>query len=55
MLREGQVHAADGMTRFLNQTHQQALRIARHIDYRLDAGFTIGADLDQIKATLPEC
>lgn len=48
MLRQGQVHTAKGMVRFLDHTHQQAVRMARHVDYRLDAGFTIGAVLDRM-------
>lgn len=48
MLRQGQVHTADGMVRFLDHTHQQAMRMARRIDYRLDAGYTIGAVLDRM-------
>jgi hypothetical protein len=48
MLRQGQVHTADGVVRFLDHTHQQAMRMARHVDYRLDAGFTIGAVLDRM-------
>jgi len=48
MLRQGQVHTADGMIRFLDHTHQQAMRMARRVDYRLDAGYTIGAVLDRM-------
>jgi len=48
MLRQGQVHTADGMVRFLDHTHQQAMRMARRVDYRLDAGYTIGAVLDRM-------
>lgn len=48
ILRQGQVHTAKGMVRFLDQTHRQALRMARHVDYRLDAGYTIGAVLDRL-------
>ena len=48
ILRQGQVHTAKGMVRFLDHTHQQAMRMARHVDYRLDAGYTIGAVLDRM-------
>jgi hypothetical protein len=48
ILRQGQVHTAKGMVRFLDHTHQQAMRMARHVDYRLDAGLTIGAVLDRM-------
>ncbi len=48
MLRQGQVHMADGMLGFLDQTHRQAMRMACHVDYRLDAGYTIGSVLDRM-------
>jgi hypothetical protein len=48
VLRQGQVHTANGMVRFLEKTHSQAQRLARHIDYRLDAGYTIGAVMDRL-------
>ena len=48
VLRQGQVHTANGMVRFLEKTHSQALRLARNIDYRLDAGYTIGAVMDRL-------
>jgi len=48
ILRQGQVHTAKGVARFLDHTHQQAVRMAWHVDYRLDAGYTIGAVLDRM-------
>ena len=36
------------MVRFSEKTHSQALRLARNIDYRLDAGYTIGAVMDRL-------
>ncbi|MEQ8789896.1 MAG: hypothetical protein RIC55_26615 [Pirellulaceae bacterium] len=39
---------AKGVARFLDHTHFQAMRMARHVDYRIDAGYTIGAVLDRL-------
>ncbi|MCD0462025.1 IS1380 family transposase [Roseiconus lacunae] len=47
-LRQGQVHTANGMKRFVDKTDDQAHTIAQHIDYRLDAGYTIPAVMDEL-------
>lgn len=48
VLRQGQVHTAKGMKRFVDKTDQKARQIAQHIDYRLDAGYTIPAVMDAL-------
>ncbi len=50
MLRQGQVHTANGMKRFVNKTDQAAHAIAQHVDYRLDAGYTIPIVMDAMSA-----
>lgn len=45
-LRQGQVHTAQGMQRFVEKTDQNAHAIAQHVDYRLDAGYTIPRVMD---------
>ena len=45
-LRQGQVHTAQGMQRFVEKTDQKAHTIAQHVDYRLDAGYTIPRVMD---------
>ena len=47
-LRQGQVHTANGMQRFVDKTDAKAHSIAQHIDYRLDAGYTIPAVMDAL-------
>jgi len=47
-LRQGQVHTANGMQRFVDQTDAKAHAIAQHVDYRLDAGYTIPAVMDAL-------
>ncbi|WP_436714664.1 IS1380 family transposase [Roseiconus lacunae] len=47
-LRQGQVHTANGMKRFVDKTDDHAHTIAQHIDYRLDAGYTIPAVMDEL-------
>lgn len=49
-LRQGQVHTANGMKRFVDKTDNHAHTIAQHIDYRLDAGYTIPAVMDELTA-----
>ena len=49
-LRQGQVHTADGMKRFVDKTDKAAHDIAQHVDYRLDAGYTIPAVMDPLSA-----
>ena len=45
-LRQGQFHTAQGMQRFVEKTDQKAHTIAQHVDYRLDAGYTIPRVMD---------
>jgi len=47
-LRQGQVHTANGMKRFVDKTDAHAHTIAQHVDYRLDAGYTIPAVMDEL-------
>lgn len=49
-LRQGQVHTADGMQRFVDKTDAKAHAIAQHVDYRLDAGYTIGSVMDALSS-----
>ena len=49
-LRQGQVHTANGMKRFVDKTDDHAHTIAQHVDYRLDAGYTIPAVMDELTA-----
>ncbi len=51
ILRQGQVHTADGVQRFIENTDQKAHRIAMHVSYRLDAGYTIGRVMDCLSAS----
>jgi hypothetical protein len=48
ILREGQVHTAQGMNRFTKQVVSHARQMARSFDLRLDAGYTIGRVMDSI-------
>ncbi len=47
-LRQGQVHTAQGSRRFMRRVVEHARQMARSFDLRLDAGFTIGAVLDDL-------
>lgn len=49
-LRQGQVHTAKGMKRFVDRVDAKAHDIAQHVDYRLDAGYTIGSVMDALTA-----
>ena len=49
-LRQGQVHTANGMKRFVEKTDDHAHSIAQHVDYRLDAGYTIGSVMDELSS-----
>lgn len=46
MLRKGNAAAAEGALRFIRTAHRRCSRWARVIDFRLDAGFTIGSVMD---------
>jgi hypothetical protein len=48
ILRQGQVHTAQGMKRFMQRVIGQARQLARSFDLRLDAGYTIGAVLNEL-------
>lgn len=50
VLRQGQVHTANGMNRFVDNVDEKAEKIARHVDYRLDAGYTSGEVMDALTA-----
>lgn len=47
-LRQGQVHTAHGMKRFLEHVVRQARTVSWRFDLRLDAGFTSGEILDYL-------
>ncbi len=49
-LRQGQVHTANGMKRFVDKTDAKAHTVAQHIDYRLDAGYTIASVMDALSS-----
>jgi hypothetical protein len=48
ILRAGNVHTANGAARFIRTAIQRASGLARSLDVRIDAGFTIGAVLDSL-------
>lgn len=48
ILRQGQVHTAQGIKRFMHQVIGQARQMARSFDLRLDAGYTIGGVMDEL-------
>jgi len=48
ILRQGQVHTAQGMKRFMQQVIQRARQMARSFDLRLDAGYTAGSVMDEL-------
>jgi hypothetical protein len=50
VLRQGQVHTANGMKRFVEKVDSKAHDSAQHVDYRLDAGYTIGSVMDALTA-----
>ena len=45
-LRQGSVHTANGAKRFIKNAAAKAKQSARSIDFRLDAGYTIGTVMD---------
>ena len=47
-LRQGQVHTANGANRFIENVDRKAHGVAQHVDYRLDAGYTIGKVMDEL-------
>ncbi len=48
MLRQGQVHTAQGTRRFMQRVVKHARQMARSFDLRLDAGYTIGSVMDDL-------
>lgn len=46
ILRQGQVHTAQGVKRFLEEVVRQAQDLGHVLDFRIDAGYTDGATLD---------
>jgi hypothetical protein len=46
ILRQGQVHTAQGVKRFLQETVRKAKRLGHVLDFRIDAGYTDGETLD---------
>jgi hypothetical protein len=48
VLRQGQVHTAQGMKRFTQRVVAQARQMARSFDLRLDGGFTNGTVMDEL-------
>ena len=50
VLRQGQVHTAQGTKRFMQQVIGQARQMTRSFDLRLDAGYTIGRVMDELSS-----
>ena len=50
ILRQGSVHTAKGARRFIGNVVQRAKRLARVIDFRMDAGYTCGEIMDALSA-----
>lgn len=48
ILRQGQVHTAHGIRRFLQEVVLKAKRLGYVVDYRIDAGYTDGETLDYL-------
>jgi len=46
ILRQGQVHTAQGVKRFMEEVVRQARGLGHVLDFRIDAGYTDGATLD---------
>ena len=46
ILRQGQVHTAQGVKRFLEEVVRKARGLGHVLDFRIDAGYTDGATLD---------
>ncbi|WP_246109946.1 transposase [Roseimaritima multifibrata] len=47
-LPQGQVHTANGIKRFVDKTDAKAHTVAQYVDYRRDAGYTIGSVMDAL-------
>jgi hypothetical protein len=48
ILRQGQVHTAQGVTRFVKEAVQKGKRLGFSVDVRIDAGYTDGHTLDYL-------
>ncbi len=48
ILRQGQVHTAQGVTRFVKEAVRKGKRLGFSIDLRIDAGYTDGETLDYL-------
>lgn len=48
LLRQGQIRTTNGIQRFVDNVDEKAHEIAKHVDYRLDAGYTSGAVMDAL-------
>ena len=48
LLRQGQVHTAQGIRRFLQEVVAKAERLGYVVDYRIDAGYVDGETLDYL-------
>jgi len=48
ILRQGQVHTAQGVKRFMQETVRKGRRLGHVLDFRIDAGYTDGATLDYL-------
>ncbi|MBP9903667.1 MAG: IS1380 family transposase [Verrucomicrobia bacterium] len=48
ILRQGQVHTAHGIGRFMQEVIRKAKRLGHVIDFRIDAGYTDGETLDTL-------
>jgi len=46
ILRQGQVHTAQGVKRFMQEAVRQGRALGHILDFRIDAGYTDGATLD---------
>jgi hypothetical protein len=46
ILRQGQVHTAQGVSRFVREAARKAKRLGFSVDFRIDAGYTDGETLD---------
>ena len=48
ILRQGQVHTAHGIKRFMQEVIRKAKRLGQVVDFRIDAGYTDGETLDAL-------
>jgi hypothetical protein len=48
ILRQGQVHTAHGIGRFMQEVVRKSKRLGKVVDFRIDAGYTDGETLDTL-------